>query len=424
MTSQHPSSAPSTSGRAFLPTLLILGSLIAFGPLSIDLYLPTFPEIASDLGAPVSSIQLSLTSFFIGLALGQLFYGPLIDRFGRKPPVYGGLLIYAVASVACSLSESHTSLAIARFFQALGACGGMVATRAVVRDLFDERQSARVFSLLMLIMGIAPILAPLIGGYLALWIGWRGLFLVLAALSVVCLWAVKKILPETAGPNPNVLFRRAFSTYMQVAKSRRFSGFALAGGVAQAGMFAYITGSPFVLIELFGIPAQHYGLVFGFNALGLIAVSQVNAVLLKRHSPLKILKTSFTVFALASLSLLAVVQLGLGFIAFSIPLFVLMSALGTVFPNTAALALSTKGIPGGSASALLGTFQFMLASLTSAFVSSFHDGTAMPMTGTLVFCSLLSLALFSFASRSIEPPKGKGPSPSIGESPRNQSPSL
>lgn len=268
--------------RQFYVFVLLLGALTAFGPLSIDMYLPAFPEMAAALGVPQGRIELSLASFFIGMALGQLVYGPVTDRFGRKKPLYAGLAIYVLASAACAQALSADSLIFFRFLQALGACAGIVVSRAMVRDLFDHREGAQVFSLLMLVMGVAPILAPLAGGYILLFAGWQAIFWSLTAISAVICVFVALYLPETRKPDPSVRFSRSFHTYRDILRDRDFLGYTLTAGFAQSGLFAYITGSSYVFIEYYGVAAHHFGWFFGANACGLIAASQVNAWLLRR----------------------------------------------------------------------------------------------------------------------------------------------
>lgn len=387
--------------RKFGILITVLGALTAFGPLSIDMYLPALPRIARDFAVPLSTVQLSLTSFFIGLAFGQVFYGPLADRFGRKLPLYIGLSIYTVASLVCAVSSNSDNLIAARFFQAIGSCSGMVASRAVVRDLFDEKDSAKVFSLLMLVMGAAPILAPLIGGYVSEAFGWRVLFVILAALSTMSLIAVRFLLPETKKANPEAKLLKALSTYLSIAKDGRFVGYAVAGGAAQAGMFAYITGSPFVFINLFGIAPENYGWIFGSNALALIAASQLNVRLLKRSSPERILALAFPILALAGLGLLVSSVFDLGFVPVVASLFIYVGFLGITFPNTTAAALVHEGRRAGSASALLGTIQFILAALASAAVSFFHDGTSVSMAIVIAGCGLLALIIDQTKLRSL-----------------------
>nr|AIA17441.1 7TM diverse intracellular signaling [uncultured bacterium] len=279
--------------------VLILGGLAALGPLSVDMYLPAFPTIARSLETTLPSVEVSLASYFAGLSLGQLFYGPLADRYGRKVPLLVGLIIYALASVACALAQSIEAVITLRFIQALGACGGMVIPRAIVRDRFGHQESARIFSLLMLIMGVAPILAPLLGGYLGTHLGWRSIFWFLVMFSSLAMAASALFLRETHGSHPEFKMSGSFATFGRLLRDREFLRYTLAGSIAQAGMFAYITGSPFVFIELFGIPAESFGWVFGGNALGLIAVSQLNARLLRTYSYERILTVAIRILAIS-----------------------------------------------------------------------------------------------------------------------------
>jgi DHA1 family bicyclomycin/chloramphenicol resistance-like MFS transporter len=383
----------------FLLLVVILASLTAFAPLSIDMYLPSFPQIAAAFGVTENRVQLSLATFFVGLAAGQLFYGTVTDRFGRKIPLYVGLVIYCIASIICAFSPSVEALIVSRFFQALGACGGIVIARATVRDLFDHRESARVFSLLMLVMGVAPILAPLIGGYVALFFGWRAIFIIVAAVGALCLWAVFAHLPETKEPNPNVKLSNTLGIYLAIVKDKEFLGFTLAGGFAQAGMFAYITGSPFVFIELFAIPAEHFGWIFGANALGLIALSQLNGRLLKTYNPTRILHVCLTFTAVFSITLILAGVFNFGFWGTIVPLFLYIASLGMIFPNSTAGALRTQTETAGAASALIGTMQYSLAAVASFLVSYFSNGTTLPMTAIIGICGLLAFLTLKFMIR-------------------------
>ncbi len=370
--------------------LVLLGFLVSFGPLSIDMYLPALETIAKDLGAPIDVIQLTLASFFVGISLGQVFYGPAADRFGRKPPLYFGLLIYALASALCAVTSNPTLLITLRFFQAIGSCAGMVVTRAMVRDLFRPEEGAKIFSMLMLVMGAAPILAPSVGGAVATTFGWRPIFVIQAVAALICLWRVHESLPETHGPEKRALFSGRFSetlrNYLGILRDRRFMIPAVSGGIAQAGMFAYITGSPFVLMNLMGLPPGRYAVVFGCNAVGLIAVSQINRFFVGKFGLERTLASTFGVIALIGTVFL---QFGLSGAA-PIPLMSLMSALflyvasmGAMFPNSGALAMADQAHIAGSASALLGTIQMLIAAVLSGVVSHFHDGTAAPMCLTI-----------------------------------------
>ncbi|MGB2971105.1 MAG: multidrug effflux MFS transporter, partial [Candidatus Competibacter sp.] len=332
-----------------LSWLLILGALTAFAPMSIDMYLPGLPAIAAGFETAPSAAQFTLASFFVGLALGQAIHGPLADRFGRKPPLYAGLALYVIASVGCALAPDIAALTILRFVQAAGGCAGVVIARAVVRDRFDAQTSARVYSLLMLVMGLAPILAPLIGVQVLLLFGWRAIFMVLALFGLSCLLAVWRYLPETrpaqtTGGGLGATWR----TYSELLKDRGFLGYSLSGGFAHAGLFAYITGSPHVFIELYGVPAQAYGWLFGFNALGLIASSQINRRLLAHHSAEAILRRANRTTVLLGLVLLAVATGGWGGLpGLLIPLFGYLASLGFTAPNAMALALAHQGARAG-----------------------------------------------------------------------------
>ncbi len=368
--------------------VVILAGLTAFSPLSIDMYLPSFPQIAADFGVTVADVELSLATFFIGLSVGQLFYGTATDRLGRKTPLYFGLTVYCIASIACAFAPNVGTLIVLRLFQALGACGGIVIARAMVRDLFDHSESARVFSLLLLIMGVAPILAPLAGGYVAQYFGWRLIFAFVSVASAVCLAAVYRLLPETREPNPNVRIRDTFGIYFRILTDRRFLGFALAGGLAQAGMVAYISGSPFVFIELVGVPAEKFGWVFGSNALGLIAVSQINARIVRRTDPTRVLRICLAITAVFSLLLIIAGVSGLGFWGTAIPIFLFVASLGMILPNSTAGALSGQTENAGSASALIGTLQYGLAAITSSLVSYLNNGTALAMSALVGICGI------------------------------------
>ncbi|WP_374001141.1 Bcr/CflA family multidrug efflux MFS transporter [Bdellovibrio bacteriovorus] len=377
----------------FAALILLLASLTAFGPLSIDMYLPAFPAIAENLGVPLSSVQLSLASFFVGLATGQIFYGPLTDRYGRKKPLYVGLGIYAVASVVCTFTKNVEMLIAFRFLQALGSCSGVVISRAIVRDLFTHQETAKVFSLLMLVMGAAPILAPVLGGQISEHFGWRMIFALLAVISTLCIVLIATFLPETHHPDQRVHIKDSWKIYGSILKDRNFMGYALAGGAAQAGMFAYITGSSFVFINHFGIPAKSFGWVFGSNAVGLILCSQINTRLLKRLSYDAILEKIFVVLAVLGALLATAGILNWGFWGIMIPLFLFIASLGMTFPNSTAGAMATQKKSAGSASALLGTLQYGIAALSSAAVSRLHNGTTMPMCVLMGGFGVLALVL-------------------------------
>ncbi len=384
-----------------LRILLILGALSAFGPLAIDMYLPSFPALARQFATDVEQVQLSLAVYFIGLAIGQLIYGPLADRFGRRTPLLAGVLLFTLASLLCALAPSLEWLIAGRFIQALGGCAGMVVSRAVVRDLCDPINSAKVFSQLMLVMGLAPILAPLAGGLLLKTLGWPSIFVVLALFGLLCLLAVALWLPETLARNaPAAPLRGALGQYRRLFADGPYLGYALSGGFAIAGMFAYIAGSPFIFIELYGVPAEHYGWLFGSNALGFILVAQLNAWLVARHGPAYWLHRAVGFYLLSALALLLVARAQPAALwPLLIPLFGCIACLGILMPNASASAMAGQGQRAGSASALLGSLQFAIAASAAALVAWLHDGTAQPLAWVIFACGCLSLVFSLFTRR-------------------------
>jgi DHA1 family bicyclomycin/chloramphenicol resistance-like MFS transporter len=386
------------SSRASVARLtLILGSLTALGPLSIDMYLPGLPTIAREFRTDTAAAQLTLSLFFTGLAVGQALYGPLTDRLGRKRPLLVGCAFYMLASLACALAPSIESLIALRFAQALGGCAGMVIARSVVRDLFDERNSARMYSFLMLVMGLAPITAPLIGGQLLIAFGWRAIFWLLGGFGLLCVLMVAFALPETLPAERRVRagLWQALEVYWRLLLDRRFVGYALTGGFVTAGMFAYISGSPFVFIELYGVAPQRYGWIFGANAFGLVIASQINRWLLARYRGETILAVTLAVTAAAGLLLALVAATGFGgLVGLLAPLFVFVSSVGLVGPNTAAAAMAPYGRVAGSASALMGVLQFVVGAGAGALVGTLYDGTAVPMAGVIAACGMAALLIF------------------------------
>jgi DHA1 family bicyclomycin/chloramphenicol resistance-like MFS transporter len=399
---------PTLTRPALVRLTIILGTLSAFGPLSIDMYLPGLPGIGREFGVETAAAQQSLSAFFIGLALGQAFYGPIADRVGRRLPLLFGCILYTIASLGCVFAPTIGSLIGLRFAQALGGCAGMVIARSVVRDLFDARESARIYSFLMLVMGLAPITAPLIGGQLLLFFGWRAIFVVLAAFGLLCAALVLFGLPETLPPERRSTagLGQALAAYGSLIRDRQFMGFALAGGFISAGMFVYIAGSPFVLIELYGVAPEHYGWIFGANALGLIAASQLNRRLLQRYNGETIMRVAIGTIVISGLVLVAVAATGLGGLAGLLPpLFVCIAGYGLVVPNATAAAMALYGAMAGSASALLGTLQFSVGAMAGILVGVLHNGTALPMAGMIAACAIAALLAFqTMAMRPVAQP--------------------
>ncbi|UWF50047.1 multidrug effflux MFS transporter [Pseudomonas sp. N3-W] len=378
-----------------LRTILILGALTAFGPLAIDFYLPAFPSMALAFGTDEKHVQMTLAAYFLGLSIGQLGYGPMADRFGRRIPLLAGLGLFTVASLACAYAPNLEWLIGARFVQALGGCAGMVIARAVVSDKCDAVGSAKVYSQLMLVMGLAPILAPMLGGLLVNTAGWQWIFLILTGFSALAALAVALGLPESLPDYvPRQPLSGALRQYGRLLKDQVFLGHALTGGIAIAGMFAYIAGSPFVFIKLYGVPPEHFGWLFGTNAAGFILMAQINARLLAKRGPAFLLARAVWLYVAGGLVLLAVSSLHTTQLwPLLIPLFICIASLGCIAPNASACAMNGQGARAGSASALLGCLQFSVAAGASALVGVLHDGTAMPMAMVISLCGVLVVSV-------------------------------
>jgi DHA1 family bicyclomycin/chloramphenicol resistance-like MFS transporter len=390
--------------------VLILGAISALGPLSIDMYLPSLPAIGRELHADTASVQMTATAYFIGLAVGQIIYGPISDRLGRRKPLLFGLVLYTLASIGCAFAPSVNALIGLRLLQALGGCAGMVITRAMVRDRFPVDEMAKVLSTLVLVMGVAPILAPTLGGKIDLWFGWHAIFGLLVIAGVLCILAITLGIEEVQRErSPPLSIQRVAKDYLRIVSHRRFMGYALAGGCAQAGMFAYITASPFVFINYFGLAPDRYGVMFGVNAAGLIFASQLNARLLKRFRAEKVLRTTLLVYLTAAMTMLACALTGFGgFWGIAVPLIFCTSSLGFTFPNSQAGAMAPFGDRAGMAAAMLGTLQFVLAGVSSVVVAALHTGNALGMAATIAFWSVMAQVMLRTL---VKPPKIKYPSP-------------
>ncbi|MDB4943105.1 MAG: hypothetical protein JWP97_2639 [Labilithrix sp.] len=383
---------------------LTLGSLTAFAPLSIDMYLPSLPSIQRDLGTTASLVQLTLSAFFAGMAIAQLAYGPLADRFGRRRPLVIGLGLYVLASFGCALAPNIHALIAFRFLQAVGGAAGIVIARAVVRDLRSGAEAARLFSLLMLVMGVAPILAPLVGSSLLLLGTWRLAFALLGMIGLLVLLIVPRVLPETSRSRLERLDVRSVAGGLrELGRDRDFVAYSLAGGFSQAGMFAYIAGSPFVLIQIFHLSPQAYGWAFGANAAGLIAASQLNRRLLATSTPARVLGKAIVVSLLAGLAYVALALAHLVVLpAVLACLFFFVAMLGFVGPNATAIALEGQAVRAGLASAALGSGQYVIAAVASAAVGLFENGTMLPMASVMALCALAS-ALAAATRRGARP---------------------
>ncbi|WP_369246172.1 multidrug effflux MFS transporter [Streptomyces sp. R41] len=394
--------APDTGAlrRTGLLVTLILGGLTATPPLAMDMYLPSLPEVTESLHAPAATVQLTLTACLAGMAFGQLVVGPMSDRWGRKRPLLTGLVVYIVATVLCALAPNVELLVAFRLAQGLAGAAGIVIARAVVRDLYDGVAMARFFSTLMLISGVAPIVAPLIGGQILRFTDWRGVFVVLTAVGIALTVVVWFRLPETLTPAERHSggVGEALRAMRGLLADRAFAGYMLAGGFAFAALFAYISASPFVVQEIYGASPQTFSLLFGVNSVGLVIAGQINGkVLVGRVSLDKVLAVGLALITLAATALLlmstgAFGEVGLAPVAAA--LFVLMSAMGLALPNTQALALMRVRHAAGSASALLGTSAFLIGAIASPLVGIAGEHTAVPMAVVQLAAVLVAIACF------------------------------
>jgi len=383
--------APPADTEGYYRLALILGALTAVGPLAIDMYLPSLPTIAREFASTPAAVQASLAAYYIGIAIGQALYGPLSDRVGRKPALYLGLSIFFIASLGCATATGVQMLVGFRFLQALGGCAPIVVPRAVVRDYFDQHGSVRMLSMLMLVMGLAPILAPSIGGQLLLNFGWRSVFWVLATYAMTLLVLVTVLLADSL---PVDRRRRqpvgvVLTTYLRLLFDRTYICYVLSGALIFAGLLTYVSGSAYVFIELFHVTPERFGLYFGINACGIMAASQTNRWLATRVEGRRIVGIVLMVAMTASLILLFDAYSGFGgFLGILVPLFFYIACHGFVLPNTTALAMAPHGQVAGSASALLGTIQFVLASVIGTLVSAFTNSTPVPLAAAIAGCGV------------------------------------
>ncbi|APW36157.1 Bcr/CflA family drug resistance efflux transporter [Rhodoferax koreense] len=379
----------------FFRTALVLGLLSAIGPFAIDMYLPALPSIGQSLNASMGAVQLSLMAFFISLGVGQIVYGPVSDMVGRKAPLYFGLVLFAAGSVGCALAPDIQTLVVLRFIQGLGACAGMVVPRAVVRDLHTGHDAARLMSLLMLVFSVSPILAPLAGSLLIEWAGWRSVFWAVTVAAVLGLLLMATSLPETRPPAQRVdsSVGSALRGYGVLLRDRHFMGLVLIGAFGISSFFAYLANSSFVLIDHYGLSPREYSIAFAANAASFIGVSQLTGKLGARFGLVPMVKTAVVGYAGVMALLLAINLAGIERLdVMVVLLFIGYGFLGLVVPTTAVLALEEHGAIAGTASALMGTLQFVVGALVMAVVGVFVDGTARPMVAGIAGSALVAYA--------------------------------
>lgn len=372
--------------------------LSAIGPFSIDTYLAGFPIIAKDLGVTVDYVSYTLSSFFIGISVGQMLYGPLLDRFGRKKPMLVGLGIYVFASMACAIAPTIELLIAFRLLQALGGCVGMVSSRAIVRDIFPVHESAKIFSILILILGVSPMIAPTVGSYMIVHIGWHSVFWLQTVMGLLLFLAVMFFFGESKGADTSLSLRPnvIINTFWGIFKNPQFFTYAFAASMVSGGVYAYVSGSPFVFMKLFSVGEKQYGWIFSLLAGGLILSSQLNNLVLKKYGSAQIVKAALSVQTIFGILLFSASLLGFLSISSAIVLiFLFLCCQGFSFPNASALSLAPFSKEAGSASALMGALQMGIGSLTAALVGYLANGTSLPMTGVMAGCAIMGLTIFS-----------------------------
>ncbi|MGI8901052.1 MAG: multidrug effflux MFS transporter [Nocardioides sp.] len=388
--------ADTLTRRRHTQLIVVLGSLIALGPLTIDMYLPAFPQLADDLNASPSAVQLTLTGMLGGLAFGQLVIGPLSDAFGRRKPLLVGLTAHLLSSLVCAVAPSIALLGVVRVVQGFAGAAISVVALATVRDLFAGSAMARTMSRLMLVIGLAPILAPSLGGFILQVTDWRGIFVVLAAVALmlvaVAFFGLEESLPPERRRSPRV--GATLRTYRFLLRDRTFVALVLMAGLMFSSLFVYVAGASFVLQEGYGLDERSFGLVFGANSLALTVFSQLNPTLIRRFGPVNVLTFAIglSIVAAAAVVLAGATGVG-GLIGVLIPLMLVLGAAGLAIPNTPALALTRHGEAAGTASAMLGFSQFGVGALVAPLVGLFGGTSAVPMGAMMLLVTVLAAAL-------------------------------
>jgi len=387
-------------------TIFILGLLTALGPFSIDMYLPGFRDIADNLHTSVSTVGLSLSSYFIGISAGQLLYGPLLDRHGRKKPLYAGLLLYILSSAYCLVVKDINVLIVLRFIQAVGSCAAAVGSMAMVRDLFGAKDSARVFSLLLLVVGASPMIAPTAGGYVITLFGWRAVFVILTIMGIIILLLSIFFLPESYQPDPGFSLRPRpiINNFLSVLQNRQFIVYSLTGSLAFAGLLTYVSGSPMLFMDIYHVDKKVYGWIFAFLSVAFIGLSQFNTLLLKKYTSQQIARVAIIGQVLVMAAFLAGSILGwIGLPLTIFFIFLFLGCLGFVNPNASALSLAPFSKNAGSASALLGAMQMGIGALAAMSVSVFSNGTATPMIAIMGITTLAATIILIGGGKSPMP---------------------
>jgi DHA1 family bicyclomycin/chloramphenicol resistance-like MFS transporter len=387
--------------RSKLLIILILGALSTISPFAIDLYLPAIPQIAHDLGTTAARVSMSIASYFIGLCAGQLLYGPLLDRYGRKRPLYAGVLLFIFASIGCVASNTVEVLIAFRVLQGLGGCVAQIDAIAMVRDFFPVEDSSRIISMLILILGVSPLLAPTVGGIVATTLGWHWIFLILAIVAVAIMMVVFRYLPEGHRPDPGISLnpRRIIASYLAILEDAQFRTYALAGAFSICGLFVYVAGSPIIFMDMFHVSARSYGGIFALLSIGFIGGNQANIWLSRRHQDRRLFQIGLYCQALVAIAFLIAVLHGAGLTATIVLLFLFLSCAGITYPNAAAIAMAPFSSNAGSASAMLGFLQLAIGALASAGVGLLNSRDSVPIVSLMSGSTLLGLAVFVFGKQ-------------------------
>jgi len=391
--------------KKYIKLILILGSLTALGPFSIDMYLPGFSGIAKDLNTTVAKVSMSLSSYFIGISAGQLLYGPLLDRFGRKKPLFIGLLVYILASLGCVYVADIDSFILLRFVQAIGSCAATVASVAMVRDLFPVKDIPKVFSLLMLVLGLSPMLAPTIGGYVTEDYGWHTVFFILMCMGIAILIAAQVGLPNSYKPDTSISLKPKpiISNFLKVLKEPQFFTYAFTGSISFSGLFTYVAASPIIFMDIYHVDAKMYGWIFAFMSVSFIGSSQLNSVLLKKFSSQQmIFGALITQSVIAIIFLLLAANNLLGLYETIAMLFLFLGCLGISNPNTAGLTMAPFAKNAGSASALMGAIQLGLGALASFAVGIFVKDSVAPMVLIMTSTTIIAFIVLNIGKRFIK----------------------
>lgn len=389
----------------YIKLILILGSLTALGPFSIDMYLPGFEGIAADLNTTVTKVAMSLSSYFIGISAGQLLYGPLLDRFGRKKPLFVGLLVYILASLGCVYVTNIDTFIGLRFIQAIGSCAATVASVAMVRDLFPVKDIPKVFSLLMLVVALSPMLAPTIGGYITADYGWHTVFTILMCMGIAILIAAQFGLPNTYEPDASMSLKpkSILRNFRNVIKEPQFYTYAFTGAIAFSGLFTYVAASPIVFMNIFEVDQKTYGWIFAFMSVSFIGTSQLNSILLRKYSSQQLIFCALVCQSIISIVfLILALNNWLGLYETIGMLFLFLGCLGISNPNTAGLTMAPFTKNTGSASALMGAIQLGLGALASFFVGLFVKNSITPMVAIMVTSTILAFVVLNIGKKHIK----------------------